>query len=129
MADTPGSSPSTSTPRPPFPWWLVGILGGGLLLVVGIVTAFFLRGNPLPGPGSFCAQQEPRCAQGLTCSEDNLCLGAEGFACSRGEECASRQCVQGVCQAVLSGPRRVTGETCSTDEQCISRSCVNGRCL
>jgi|SRR4051812_29624675 hypothetical protein len=128
MPDTPGNTPRASTPRPPFPWWLVGILGGGLLLVVGVVSAFFLRGNPLPGPGAFCAQQEPRCAQGLDCSEDNLCLRAEGTACSRDEECASHQCLQDACQAMRPAPRRPDGDSCAKDAQCLSGSCVDGRC-
>jgi hypothetical protein len=99
-----------------------------LLLVVGIVSAFFLRGNPLPGPGAFCAQQEPSCAQGLDCSEDNLCLSAEGSACSRDEECASHRCLQGACQAMQAAPRRPDGDSCAKDTQCLSGSCVDGRC-
>jgi hypothetical protein len=128
MPDTSGNTPRASTPRPPFPWWLVGILGGGLLIVVGVVSAFFLHGNPLPGPGAFCAQQEPRCAQGLDCSEDNLCLRAEGAACSRDEECASHQCLQDACQAMRPAPRRPDGDSCAKDAQCLSGSCVDGRC-
>ena len=82
----------------PSPWLVVGILGGGLLIVLVVVVSFFLHGNPPPGRGDFCAQQGPRCAKGLACSEDNLCLGAEGTECSRGDECASRECLQGRCQ-------------------------------
>ncbi|HEX8435147.1 hypothetical protein [Archangium sp.] len=85
-------------PRPPFPWWLVGLLGGGLAFVLLVVVSFFLRGNPLPGLGALCAQQEPRCGEGLICTEDNLCLGAGGFACSREEQCATRRCMDGRCQ-------------------------------
>ncbi len=85
-------------PRPPFPWWLVGILGAGLTFVIIVVVSFFKHGNPLPPLGAFCAQQEPRCAMGLLCTEDNLCLGAGGFECARPDQCASRACVDGRCQ-------------------------------
>lgn len=98
MPPTSDDTSNASTPKPPFPWWLVGILGAGLAIVVGVVVSFFLHGNPPPRFGSFCAQQEPRCTQGLACSEDNLCLGAEGYECSREDECASRQCVSGRCR-------------------------------
>ncbi|PTL84220.1 hypothetical protein [Vitiosangium sp. GDMCC 1.1324] len=127
----PGTSDSTNTrgpapAKPSFPWWLVGILGGGLLIVVGVVAAFFAKGNPLPGLGAFCAQQEPRCREGLVCSENNLCLGAEGFECSSGDECASHECVQGACLTPVSGP----GGPCDEDVDCARPTvCEADRCL
>lgn len=123
--DTPNSQGPAPT-KPSFPWWLVGILGGGLLFVVGVVVAFFVRGNPLPGLGAFCSQQEPRCRVGLVCSENNLCLGAEGFECSSGDECAGHECVQGACLMPLSRP----GGPCDEDADCARPSvCEADRCL
>jgi hypothetical protein len=91
-------APHVEPPRPSFPWLLVGVLGGGLAFVILVVVAFFMHGTPLPTLGALCAQQEPRCGVGLACTDDNLCLGAGGFECSREEQCASRSCVSGRCQ-------------------------------
>lgn len=113
--------------KKPFPWWLVA-LAGGVLLIVGIVVAILAggEGKEAPGLGAACAEEEPRCGDKLTCGEGNVCIGEKGFqGCERSEQCATLRCEAGSCQEQLT-----LGDTCDGNDDCRSPlACHQGFCL
>ncbi|WP_224248384.1 COG1470 family protein [Hyalangium gracile] len=136
--------------KKPFPWWIV-VLAAGVLLIVGAVVAI-LAGRGGPDVGEPCEGAE--CGKGLACSgaDGGVCLGEDGFkGCKEDAQCLSLRCAEGRCAeaelgrncgpgdtcparqkcTTLQGTRtclRVPEEACSGDGQCSSLYCKDGRC-
>ena len=137
--------------KKPFPWWLVA-LAAGVLLIVGVVVAILASGGGEEGPGLgvACAKKEPRCGKDLTCGTGNLCVGTAGFkGCTSGEQCATARCEGDRCEervaltdkcdsvddcqeplacheAACRGLAGFSG--CEKPEQCVTGRCQEGTC-
>lgn len=136
--------------KKPFPWWLVALAAGVLVIVGGVVAILASRGGEAPGLGRACEDEEPRCGADLTCGAGNVCLGKAGFkGCERGEQCTTTRCEESTCQerVALSGAcnseddctsplachesacRGLVGfQGCENGEQCITGRCEAGTC-
>ncbi|HUP20553.1 MAG TPA: hypothetical protein VM778_11440, partial [Gemmatimonadota bacterium] len=75
-----------SEPKKPFPWWILFVGGGVLLLaIIGVVIYLVLRDPKL---GDAC--DDGKCGEGLVCSEDDVCVGSFGFeGCTGNDDCAA----------------------------------------
>ncbi len=135
--------------KKPFPWWIVA-LAAGVLVIVGVVVAILGDNKAAPGLGQACAKEEPKCGPDLTCGAGNVCLGAKGFkGCDKGEQCATNRCEEGTCEELvaLSGAcnssddcnpplachegacRGLAGfQGCDKGEQCVTGRCEAGSC-
>jgi hypothetical protein len=116
---------ATAPVKKPFPWWIVALAAGVLIIGGGVVAILASRGGEAPGLGLACAKEEPRCGADLTCGEGNVCLGNAGFkGCERGEQCATSRCEEGTCQ------ERVALEgACNSAEDCAAPlACHEGTC-
>lgn len=87
----------------PFRWWLVAIIAGGVLLVVGAaVLVYKLASGPAHAPGGLDDPCDPgagsgACDEGLVCAaEARRCLLGGGAACKPE---AAAQCASGECSA------------------------------
>jgi hypothetical protein len=110
--------PEAPAPHPkPFPWWLVA-LAVGVLLIVGVVV-FILVGRGGPGLGEECKGTD--CGKNLACSGSSggVCLGEDGFkGCKENKDCLSLQCTDGKCAATELGRNCGPGDTCPTRQKC-----------
>jgi hypothetical protein len=111
--------------KKPFPWWLVALAAGVVIIVGGVVAILSSRGGEGPGLGAACAKKEPRCGKELTCGTGNVCVGDKGFkGCERGEQCASGRCEAGTCEE-----RVALGEKCDSADDCNAPlACHEGAC-
>jgi hypothetical protein len=137
--------------KKPFPWWLVA-LAAGVLLIVGVVVAILSSrgGGEGPGLGVACAKKEPRCGKDLTCGTGNVCVGTAGFkGCTSGAQCATGRCEVDRCEERValtdkcdspddcqeplacheSACRGLAGFAgCDKPEQCVTGRCEAGSC-
>jgi hypothetical protein len=133
-----------------FPWWIVALVGGVLVISGGV--AAIIAGSGGPDLGEPC--EGTSCGKGLACSgtDGGVCLGDNGFkGCEKPAECLSVRCVDGRCEEAELGrncgagdtcPARqkcvpllgtktcllAPGQTCSGDGQCTSLFCKDGKC-
>jgi len=130
-ADGPAVSFVVPEPAPvgkkPFPWWLVALLGG-VLVIGGGVTAI-LAGRGGPDLGDPC--EEGKCGKDLACSGATAgrCLGEDGFqGCKENAQCVSARCVSGRCEEAELGRNCGPGDTCPARQKCIpllgTRTCL-----
>ncbi|MBN1206101.1 MAG: hypothetical protein JXB05_14380, partial [Myxococcaceae bacterium] len=138
-------------PKKAFPWWIVA-LAAGVLVIGGGVTAI-LAGRGGPDLGEPCEGAE--CGKNLACSgaDGGVCLGMDGFkGCEENAQCLSLRCAEGKCAEAELGrncgpgdtcPARqkcitllgtrtcllAPGEACTGDGQCTSLYCKDGRCM
>jgi hypothetical protein len=106
-------------PKKPFPWMLVALVAG-VVLILGTVVAV-LAGRGGLALGEPCAVGQA-CAKGLQCSgaEGGECLGLEGFeGCVRNEQCLTGSCQQGRCARVPPGSKCAADGTCPTGQKCV----------
>jgi hypothetical protein len=143
--------PEAAAPvKKPFPWWIVALAAGVLLIGGGVVAVLASRGGPElnePCEGTVCGK-------GLACSTatGGVCLGDEGFkGCEENKDCLSGRCADGRCAEAELGrncgagdtcpPRQkcttlmgtracllAPAEACTGDGQCTSLFCKDGRC-
>lgn len=112
--------------KKPFPWWIVA-LAAGVVVIVGVVVAILSsHGGTKPGLGAACEKKAPKCDKGLTCGPANTCLGDKGFTgCQKPEQCVTGRCEGGACQEQVS-----LGDTCDSNDDCRSPlTCSSGLCL
>lgn len=130
-AEGPSSAFVVPEPAPvvkkPFPWWLVA-LGVGVLIIVGVVGGI-LAGRGGPELGEPCKDSE--CGKKLACSgaDGGVCLGEEGFkGCKENKQCASGRCSQGECVEAELGRNCGPGDTCPARQKCVTlqgtRACL-----
>ncbi|PTL84221.1 hypothetical protein [Vitiosangium sp. GDMCC 1.1324] len=114
--------------KKPFPWWLVALAAGVVIIIVGVVAILSSHGKKVeaPGIGQPCAAKGTKCAANLTCGPNNVCLGAAGFeGCDKPELCATGRCEANKCQEQVS-----LGDTCDSPDDCRAPlSCFQGFCL
>ncbi len=137
--------------RKAFPWWIVALAAGVLIIGGGVVAILASRGGPELGEP--CEGTE--CGKGLACSggTGGVCLGEDGFkGCKENGQCLSGRCEEGRCEeaelgrncgpgdtcparqkcASLLGTRTCLlqpGEACTGDGQCTSLFCKDGQCM
>lgn len=119
-------APAPVPVKKPFPWWLVALAAGGVVIVGIVVAILSSHGGPKPGLGEACATKDPKCDKGLTCGPDNTCLGDKGFTgCDKPAQCVTGRCEGGSCQEQVS-----LGDTCDSNDDCRSPlTCSQGLCL
>ena len=105
--------------KKPFPWWIVALVGG-VLVIGGGVTAI-LAGRGGPDLGDPC--EEGKCGKGLSCSAAapaaGVCLGEDGFkGCKENKQCLSARCVDGKCEEAELGRNCGPGDTCPARQKC-----------
>jgi hypothetical protein len=128
--------PATAPPKKPFPWWILAVILG-ILLVGGLVLWLVTRnGEPEPEPEPQKAglladcRLDADCAQGLVCVSDapdqpGLCRGDLGFdSCRTKVDCREGLvCEERVCRAPLRA-------ACKEEGDCAQGlTCANGICL
>lgn len=104
--------------KKPFPWWLV-LLGAGVLVVgVGAVLLFSkLRG---PGLNDPCDPAASDCPATMTCVPDRqVCLLNEGESCQRPEDCAIGRCEEGKCAFPPPGANCQADGDCPPPQKCV----------
>jgi hypothetical protein len=152
-----GPTVSFTVPEPvpvtkkPFPWWIVALAAGVLIIGGGVVAILASRGGP--DLGEPCEGTE--CGKGLACSAPagGVCLGADGFkGCKESGQCLSGRCAEERCVeaelgrncgpgdscpagqkcTALLGTRTCLlppGDACTGDGQCTSLYCKNSQCM
>lgn len=123
--------------KKPFPWLLVALAAGVLLILGTVVKVLSDRGEPKPEPeptvtlaaiGESCA--ELKCQEGLVCPQaTKVCLGPEGFVgCKDNTQCVTARCTSGVCIQPPPGGACGPGNACPEDQKCASvlgpRACL-----
>jgi hypothetical protein len=134
-----------------FPWWIVAVAAGVLIIGGGVVAILASRGGPELGQPC----EGTACGKGLACSSEagGVCLGELGFkGCEENGQCLSANCEGGKCEEAELGrncgagdtcpPRQkcasllgtktclgAPGEACTGDGQCTSLYCKDGKCM
>lgn len=106
-------------PKKPFPWMLVALVAG-IVIIIGTVVAV-IAGSGGPGPGEPCGPKGD-CGKGLLCTgeEGGVCLGVEGFdKCERNEHCLTGLCKEGRCERVPPGGKCAADGTCPERQKCV----------
>jgi hypothetical protein len=110
-----------------FPWWIVALVAG--VLVIGGGVAAIIGGRSGPDLGEPC--KEGKCGKGLGCSgaEAGMCLGEDGFkGCKENAQCLSGRCAEGRCAEAELGRNCGAGDTCPARQKCIpllgTRTCL-----
>lgn len=110
-------------PRP-FPWWIVALVAGVVVLVGGGGLAWWLA-TRAPGWDQPCGDGD-LCADGLACvSEDGarICLTSDGGACGSADDCAGGVCRDGVCASPALGGPCGREDACPADTSCRAGTC------
>jgi hypothetical protein len=112
-----------------FPWWIVALVGG--VLIIGGGVAAILAGRGGPDLGDPC--EEGNCGKGLACSgaDAGVCLGDDGFkGCKENAQCLSVRCVNGRCEEAELGRNCGPGDTCPARQKCATllgaKTCLLG---
>jgi hypothetical protein len=116
-------------PRKPFPWWILVVVAG-VLLVGGLVAWLVTRNHEPEKAGLLGAcVQDGECAAGLSCfvetpGQPGFCVGTAGFQpCSSTRQCATGlTCQQQVCRGGVQA-------ACTDRNQCLEgMACADGAC-
>ncbi|MFL5345380.1 MAG: hypothetical protein ACJ8AT_11330 [Hyalangium sp.] len=115
--------------KKPFPWWIVALAAGVLIIVGAVVAVLSSRGGP--DLGEPCKGTE--CGKGLACSgaDKGVCLGEDGFkGCKENKQCLSGRCSEGKCAEAELGRNCGAGDSCPARQKCIpllgARTCLLG---
>ncbi len=121
--------PSSVAPKKPFPWWIVAVAAGGLVVVA--VTAWHLWPESSAALGEPCGA-EAACGDELTCDEQRgVCVGELHFAgCENDGDCAAGL----LCQETAPATRVCLGgllfEGCRNEDDCgLGLGCDGETCL
>ncbi len=112
--------PATEPPAKPFPWWIVAlavgvlVIGGGAMLLFSKLKGANI-GDPCDGPSA--------CGEKLVCVE-KTCLAKAGGKCDADKDCETQVCKNEVCAPVVAGSPCLAGSRCPS-----LMSCVGGKCL
>ena len=103
-----------------FPWWIVAVAAGVLVIVGGGLGLFFALGGP--GLGDPCEQAKADCGKGLACTQrgtQTLCLATVGTKCKDGTDCTTGTCgANGKCEQKPPGANCATNADCPEDQKC-----------
>lgn len=137
-------------PKKPFPWMLVALVGG-IIVIIAVVWGL-ISGRGGPNLGEACPEGD--CGKGLQCTgaDGGVCLGQAGFEkCKTNDQCVTGLCKDGKCEQVPPGgackpngvcpPQQkcvqvastsfcllVAGQKCEQDLECSSFFCKGGTC-
>jgi hypothetical protein len=118
--------PAPATQKP-FPWWIVALVAG--VVIIGGSVAAILASRGGPDLGEPC--EGTKCGKNLACSgaEEGVCLGAVGFkGCEENKQCISGRCVEDMCVEAELGRNCGPGDTCPARQKCVSllgaRTCL-----
>ena len=127
-----GQSPSVrlrvKADKRPFPWWIVAV-AAVVLIGVGVGVWFATRPAKVEvlALGAACgAEVAGRCGAELECDRGQCRLGSGKAGCTKGEDCVTGTCTDGVCAT----PKPLLGEACSPSSGCATAdlTCQAGRC-
>lgn len=113
--------------KKPFPWWIVAVAAGVVLLTGGVVFALVHKAPAAPGLGEACATKGAECGANLECGAGKVCVGQSGFStCTKPEQCATGRCEAGTCKE-----QSLLGDSCNSADDCHAPlTCVpQGLCL
>lgn len=110
---------SPAVPPKPFPWWLVALAAGVVVIAGGGILLFsILRGQGLK---EACDPAESKCRKGLVCVADRrICLASPGSECKADDECAQGRCTQGVCAIPPPGANCTADADCPETQKCVA---------
>lgn len=109
-------------PKPPFPWWIVAV-AAGVLVLAGAVTWYVLRQPDTTGQS---CKVDGDCDSGQACvasSDGKICLRKVGTSCEHWDDCATLFCAKD-----KQCDQSKDGDTCQYDVQCVHGNCQNGTC-
>ena len=112
---------ASAPPKKPFPWWIVAVAGGVLVIAVGAIVVF----SQLQGGAKLheaCDDAEKKCSGKLTCVKKGAaaeCLGAVDVKCKAKEDCESGTCSGGKCAEPPPGVRCQADAGCPPSQKCI----------
>jgi hypothetical protein len=132
--------------KKPFPWWIVALAAGVIIITGGVAAILASRGGPELGsncgPGDTCPERQ-KCT---TLMGTRACLLAPGERCTGDGQCSSLFCNAGRCsrddgQCESNSDCRPpsqchtnnlcllpNGEECRENGVCMSGFCQNGQC-
>lgn len=116
--------------KKPFPWWIVAVAGGAVVLVLGVVLAVVFWPKPKPKLAQLKdACGDLQCDSNLSCHEA-VCLLTDTQSCNDDSECAGGHCVGAAADSKVCRSLSALGEACEQDDQCPSPSRCTGKvCL
>lgn len=113
--------------KKPFPWMLVALVGGIVIIIAVVVGIIAGRGGPKLGE----ACPEGDCGKGLQCTgaDGGVCLGQEGFkTCKTDDQCVTGLCKDGKCAQPEPGGACKPDGSCPPQQKCTqvatSRFCL-----
>lgn len=155
----PKTAPALPTPvNKPFPWWIVAVVGGVLVVGAILLVVFWPRAH---AAGEAC-NKDSDCQGGLSClspggGEDGatansdstaasgdktksgkgaktLCLKPLAAQCERDNQCATGYCklppeTEGARESGACAEHVAPGGACATTEECRAGECKTGKCL
>ena len=118
-------APPAPVPPPPFPWWIIAVVAGVLVIVGGVLLWYLNRPPALPNAGEPC--KDGKCAAGLWCPADKCVADNTGSPCQKNEACSGQPCAQANDGMICM---RAVGAPCDKENwaQCSSLFCKDGKC-
>ncbi len=122
-------------PTPPFPWWLVAVGAGVVLLALGGWGIYAFVNSS--GIGASCHPDKPECKPDLVCvaadpkkAELGTCRAKPLAKCHSADDCTTRLCEKGLCAYPPPGAScSAPGATCPANQVCVTGDLGAKTCL
>lgn len=104
--------------KKPFPWMLVALVGG-IVVIIAVVVGI-IAGHGGPELGEACPEGD--CGKGLQCTgaDGGVCLGQAGFkTCKSDDQCVTGLCKDGKCEQVPPGGACKPNGSCPPQQKCV----------
>lgn len=116
----------TAAPKKPFPWWIVAVAGGVvvILVIAGLVFSKLKGGGGQPVHSTPCNDTDQKCAKGLACLKRDptspaQCLALVDTRCKANTDCESQLCADGKCAEPPPGARCLGDAECPPSQKCV----------